>query len=131
MSGRKLPLEIRPQVYLDIKGILKRTEERWGSEQRAKYKKLLDSCLQDIAVNPQPRTKQGKLSNWLLSHEMSPSRSKQSWNVKGCYRENKPHEKTPNKPIVLKMSFWQCCLMNFDCPSIQFWAGRVCFATVG
>jgi toxin ParE1/3/4 len=58
MSGDRanLPLDIRPQVYADIKGILKHTEQQWGAQQRTKYKQLIDRCLTSIAYHPDPIT---------------------------------------------------------------------------
>ncbi|KYC41883.1 hypothetical protein WA1_17840 [Scytonema hofmannii PCC 7110] len=59
MSGQnpKLLLELRPQARSDIKDILKYTTQRWGAQQRSRYKKLIERCLDSIAANPLPRSK--------------------------------------------------------------------------
>ena len=60
MSGPQPQLKISPKAASDIKQILKYTQSIWGSEQRTKYKKAIDQCLNDIRANPSPRTKSEK-----------------------------------------------------------------------
>ena len=52
MSGRKRLIKLKPQAITDIKGILKYTTITWGAQQRTRYKKLLEQCLDKIAANP-------------------------------------------------------------------------------
>ena len=51
MSVRK-KINITPQARSDLKNILKYTQKTWGTEQRVRYKKLLDDALTKIAANP-------------------------------------------------------------------------------
>ncbi|WP_155746815.1 type II toxin-antitoxin system RelE/ParE family toxin [Scytonema sp. UIC 10036] len=57
MSGQKLPLDLRPQARSDIKSILKYTTQRWGAQQRGRYKTLIERCLDSITANPLPRSR--------------------------------------------------------------------------
>ncbi|HAG81196.1 MAG TPA: plasmid stabilization protein ParE [Cyanobacteria bacterium UBA12227] len=41
-----------PQARSDLKNILKYTQKTWGSEQRERYKKLLNDAFTKIAANP-------------------------------------------------------------------------------
>jgi toxin ParE1/3/4 len=71
----KLPLKLRPLARTDIKEILKRTTKLWGSEQRLKYKNLIDDCLESIVVSPSPRSKRDEsVSGYYRRHLGSRSR---------------------------------------------------------
>jgi toxin ParE1/3/4 len=43
---------ITPQAKQDLKEILKYTQKVWGSEQRVRYKTLLNQALRKITANP-------------------------------------------------------------------------------
>jgi toxin ParE1/3/4 len=68
VSSPKRRLKIRPAAKAHIKGILKFTQQRWGTEQRLVYKKLLYDAFALIATSPFIGKKRDEIRSGYLSY---------------------------------------------------------------